>query len=245
MDRDPLGVLLAIVIGVALIGFLIGTDADDYSATEPALESEPAGATTAPLAPTYGSLRVTARGAGSGWSEDLAALDAAGPQVLDPVTPQGEKAAALEARSALRAYDGAPPRIPHAVRQDSASECLACHADGLRFRGLIAPAASHALYTSCTQCHVVVDSPVPGGALPPDPRAVESRFDGLDSPESGPRAWSVAPPQVPHRTQMRERCDSCHGVNGRDAIRSTHPWRESCQQCHAASAGVDGWAAFP
>ena len=55
----------------------------------------------------------------------------------------------------------------------------------------------------------------------------------------GNRAWSIAPPEIPHRTFMQERCESCHGVNGRDAIRSTHPWRQSCEQCHAPSAEFD------
>lgn len=236
MERGPLGVGLAVVIGVALIGFVLGTDAGEYERerVELAEEADPA-VGDAPLASTYASLRVTARGAGSGWSTDLAALAGSGPQLLDPVTPAGDKGAALGERARLRAYDGAPPRIPHAVRQDSASECLACHADGLRFRGLLAPPASHALYTSCTQCHVVAESPVPAGELPADPRAVGNSFVGLASPQAGERAWSIAPPQIPHRVAMRERCDSCHGVNGRDALRSTHPWRESCEQCHAAS----------
>jgi cytochrome c-type protein NapB len=105
---------------------------------------------------------------------------------------------------------------------------------------------SHTAMASCTQCHVVEEAPMPGGAdLPPDPRDVGNAFVGLPSPTAGPRAWDVAPPQVPHRTFMRENCDSCHGVNGRDALRSSHPWRESCEQCHAASAQADGRPGVP
>ncbi|MBK6532709.1 MAG: hypothetical protein IPF99_24875 [Deltaproteobacteria bacterium] len=37
---------------------------------------------------------------------------------------------------------------------------------------------------------------------------------------------------------MRGRCESCHGVLSQ-GIRSTHPWRESCTQCHAPSAALD------
>ena len=236
MERGPLGVGLAVIIGVALIGFFIGTDADDYAPDRTLAADAAADApTSAPLAPSYAGLRVTARGAGTGWAADLAALAGSGPQVLDPVEPAADKGAAVAERARLRAYDGAPPRIPHPIRQGSAAECLACHADGLRFRGLLAPAASHALYTGCTQCHVVTESAVPGGDLHTDPREVANSFVGLASPVSGERVWSIAPPQIPHRVAMRERCDSCHGVNGRDAIRSTHPWRETCEQCHAAS----------
>lgn len=237
MTSGGLQVFFAIVGGVALVGFVVGTSGSE--------EPEPAEATEAPAAVegvtqarSYLELRESPRGAGSGWIEDLTTLHEAGPDALDPVERSGtSKEADLEARAARRAYDGAPPRIPHAIRQDAAPECLACHEAGLRFRGLLATPMSHSTLTNCTQCHVVDAAPMPGGAeLPPDPRVVANSFDGLDSPTAGPRAWSIAPPQIPHRTAMREQCDSCHGVNGRDALRSTHPWRESCEQCHTASA---------
>ncbi|MDO9280691.1 MAG: diheme cytochrome c precursor [Pseudomonadota bacterium] len=242
-STGALRVFLAVVLGVALIGFVSGTSGEDV---EPPALSEAARTPsegTAGLAParSYAELRSSPRGVGSGWTADLAALADVGPGALDPVSLDGtSKATDLAARAARRAYDGAPPRIPHTVRQDAAPECLACHEDGLRFRGLLATPMSHASYTSCTQCHVVQEAPMPGGAdLPADPRLVANSFVGLASPTAGPRAWSVAPPQIPHRTWMREECDSCHGVNGRDALRSTHPWRASCEQCHTASATVD------
>lgn len=246
MDTDrSLPVFFAVVLGVALMGFIRGTsDEPDArvavttgAALVAAVPAEPGG--VAP-ARSYAELRATPRGEGSGWTADLAAL--AGPGVLDPVSLEGtSKADDLAARAARRAYDGAPPRIPHAVRQDSAAECLACHDDGLRFRGLLATPMSHTAQASCTQCHVVDAAPMPGGAdLPPDPRAVANTFAGLASPTAGQRAWAIAPPRIPHRTQMRERCDSCHGVNGRAALRSTHPSRQSCEQCHAAMGARDG-----
>ena len=37
---------------------------------------------------------------------------------------------------------------------------------------------------------------------------------------------------------MRERCDSCHGVWA-GALRTTHPWRQNCVQCHTPSAARD------
>lgn len=230
-------VFFAIVGGVALVGFVVGTSSSE--GPEPAAAPEPPAAVEG-IAParSYLELRASPRGEGSGWSEDLAVLRAAGPQTLDPVGLSAtSKADDLEARAARRAYDGAPPRIPHSIRQDAAPECLACHEEGLRFRGLLATPMSHTTLRNCTQCHIVEAAPMPGGeALPPDPRVVSNSFDGLASPTAGARAWSIAPPQIPHRTGMREQCDSCHGVNGRDALRSTHPWRTSCEQCHAASA---------
>jgi hypothetical protein len=38
---------------------------------------------------------------------------------------------------------------------------------------------------------------------------------------------------------MREACASCHGPSGKRGLRSTHPVRASCQQCHARSAALD------
>lgn len=236
-QQAGLHVLLTMVVGVSFVGFLVGTSPSDYDLEPPLVHHAPASTDAGvPTARAYAELATTPRGAGSGWETDLAALR--GPSRLDPVDLGGaSKPADLADRAALRAFDGAPPRIPHAVRQDSAAECLACHDEGLQLRGRLATPMSHKVFTSCTQCHVVDEAPMPGGAdLPPDPRAVANAFAGLASPEAGPRAWDIAPPQVPHTSWMRERCDSCHGVNGRNALRSSHPDRTSCEQCHAASA---------
>jgi cytochrome c-type protein NapB len=242
LPRSALHVVLAVIAGVSLVGFFAGTSTDDYAFETPLTVHPENGAHEGiPDARSWREMRATPRGKGSGWEADMATLAAASPGVLDDVSFEGtDKRDVIADRAALRAYDGAPPRIPHPVRQDSAPECLACHEDGLRFRGLLAPAMSHTSLTSCTQCHVVEEAPMPGGQdLPADPRAVGNSFAGLPSPDQGPRAWDIAPPQIPHRTFMRERCESCHGVNGRDAIRSSHPYRQSCEQCHAASAEKD------
>ena len=237
MDTPVLRVFLAVVIGVALIGFLRATS-DDPGESAP-WRQFPAAASTTAAAParSYTELRTSARGEGSGWEADLAELRAAGPGRLDPVDLSGaDKAEDLAERASRRAYDGAPPRIPHRIRQDSAPECLTCHGEGVRIAGRLATPVSHKLGVSCTQCHVVEESPIPGGeGVPEDPRVVKNSFVGLVSPTAGPRASTIAPPQIPHRTWMREECDSCHGVNGRDALRAGHPWRESCEQCHTAA----------
>ena len=75
--------------------------------------------------------------------------------------------------------------------------------------------------------------------LADDPREVPNAFAGLAAPAEGPRWTSIAPPTIPHQVFMHERCNSCHWVSGRDAIRSTHPYRESCEQCHAPIADLD------
>lgn len=237
---QALHVGFAAVLGLALIGFLVGTGHPPES--HGPLAAAPVSATDreaglAP-APSYRGLRDAPWRTGEGWTRDTALLR--GPSVLDPVDLDGlDKGPALAARAGGRAYDGAPPTIPHAVRQDSAAECLACHDEGLRLRGRVASPVSHEAFTSCGQCHVPQWGPMPGERLPPDASFGENSFVGMASPAAGERAWSIAPPVIPHRTTMRERCLSCHGPNGRDALRSSHPDRQSCEQCHAPSAGMD------
>jgi nitrate reductase (cytochrome), electron transfer subunit len=237
---QPLHVGAAVALGLALIGFLVGTGAPPQ--VDHLLGATPADATTdAPAlaeAPTYRTLRSGVLSLGTGWEEDT--RDMRGPSVLDSVETGGaDKVAAVAARSSRRAYDGAPPTIPHTIRQDSAAECLACHDEGLRLRGRIAAPMSHTEMTSCTQCHVVEVGPMPGARLSEQAVASPNSFVGLASPVSGERAWGTAPSIVPHSTTNRERCDSCHGVNGRDALRTPHPDRQSCTQCHALSAQLD------
>ena len=46
------------------------------------------------------------------------------------------------------------------------------------------------------------------------------------------RAFSGAPPTIPHRVFMRDNCISCHGPTGYHEYRTTHPNRTQCMQCH-------------
>jgi nitrate reductase (cytochrome), electron transfer subunit len=223
----------SIVLGMAVIGFFVGIGEPPATGSPLVHKTEAAAAQESGAMPSYSMMRTTARG-GSTWSEEVATLNG-GASIEDP----GTKASALAARSDRRAYDGAPPTIPHPVRQNAAPECLACHEDGLRIRDRLATAMPHAELASCTQCHVVDSAPMPGETLPPDATFAPNAFEGMDSPTQGARAWAIAPPTVPHRTTMRERCMSCHGPNGRDPLQTPHPERRSCSQCHAPSAGLD------
>lgn len=153
------------------------------------------------------------------------------------VQTPADRDAALVARAARRAYDGAPPTIPHQVDQLATPVCLTCHELGATVGGKTAPAMSHTRRDSCLQCHVVMADPRP--VATPAPAPIDNRFVGQAAPAGGARAWDGAPPVIPHRTFMRERCESCHGLTGATGMRSTHPWRQSCQQCHAGSAELD------
>ena len=129
-----------------------------------------------------------------------------------------------------RAYDGAPPTIPH----DAATgTCVTCHDnDGTVIDGVgIAPASPHGDDAAsgnmqrCRQCHV----PTQGQTL-----LVASRFTGLlQGPWRGRRATQGAPPTIPHTLQLREQCAACHtGEAARVELRTTHPERTRCRQCH-------------
>ncbi|MBX3247261.1 MAG: hypothetical protein KF901_08775 [Myxococcales bacterium] len=232
----------AAVIGVAFAGFFTGI----AGSPEPAFgarESRRVESALA-LAPSHGDLAQGALGVDVAARQRaaFAALAAEGRRGLEDevaVPTEAEIRAALEARSARRSYDGAPPRIPHPVTQRGDLDCVGCHTNGLVLEGRVAPMMSHDHLTSCTQCHVGEEGPMPGAA-----QALESgppwqnTFAGLEAPTQGPRVWDGAPPVIPHTTHMRERCESCHGVLA-DGLRTTHPWRQSCTQCHAPSAEFD------
>jgi cytochrome c-type protein NapB len=137
-------------------------------------------------------------------------------------------------RAAGRAYDGAPPTIPHDV--SSLTACVACHdEDGTAIPAVgVAPASPHApsamagSMSRCRQCHA---------AAATTSLFVESRFVGLvQGPWRGERATPGAPPTIPHPLLLRDNCLACHaGPAARAEIRSSHPERERCQQCHVLS----------
>lgn len=231
---------LAVLIGVAFTGFFVGTT-DEVARSAPTPDVGQIAREGLREAPSYTELRLSARGTGPGWPEEQALLATLSPTRLDPVERDATGLEALLlARADRRAYDGAPPTVPHPIEQGGYPECLACHEEGLKIRDRTAPGMPHATLTSCTQCHVSTASgPPTGGVEGQGALSAGNTFTGLAAPERGPRAWDVAPPQIPHTSRMRDRCLSCHGVNGASPMRSTHPSRESCTQCHTSSAEQD------
>lgn len=142
---------------------------------------------------------------------------------------------ANEQRAALRAYEGAPPVIPHPIADLNIQTCRACHAEGLRAGDKVAKMVSHTFLTNCTQCHVESAGPLLGSEPAPP-----NSFAGLrPSGYGGTRAWAGAPPVMPHTTFMRTNCVSCHGEHGYDGWRPDHLSRTNCVQCHAPAAAFD------
>lgn len=142
-----------------------------------------------------------------------------------------QRAAAIQERAETRAFFGAPPVIPHEVASfDLAANCLTCHGDGPDAEEDAAK-VPHAHLASCTQCHVVQELDLFSGL-----DGTGNEFKGLAEPIVGQRAFAGAPPTIPHSTLMRSQCLNCHGPTGREGLRTSHPERLSCRQCHPSTA---------
>jgi cytochrome c-type protein NapB len=200
-----------------------------------------------PRATSYGEQKRLQDGANADWENHLRKLIQPGVDLTTLTNvSDADRALALRERSSRRAYDGAPPVVPHPVPQDSAASCLACHGPGLVIKDKVASKMSHAPYASCTQCHVPAVGP---GILAPESELLaalaENEFAGLAGPQKGTRAWAQAPPTVPHSTLMRSDCLSCHGPQGLFGLRTPHPERQACVQCHVPGAELDQHFFFP
>ena len=127
-----------------------------------------------------------------------------------------------------RAFYGAPPTIPHQIEEGGigANACLKCHENGGfvdKFQAYT-PVSPHPDKSNCVQCHVQVKTAsffVPSSWVKNHP------------PVIGNQALEGSPPIVPHSLQLRENCLSCHsGPSAVKEIRTTHPDRINCRQCH-------------
>jgi cytochrome c-type protein NapB len=143
---------------------------------------------------------------------------------------EGGLKSAARVRAERRAYDGAPPVIPH---DDFGIDCTECHnAEGLEVPDVgYAPPSPHERTqgmsdrSRCRQCHVFSVT---------TESFVANEFGGLRQDlRAGLRLHGNAPPTIPHKVLMRENCAACHtGPAAREEIRTTHPERTRCSQCH-------------
>jgi cytochrome c-type protein NapB len=140
----------------------------------------------------------------------------------------------LEQFYARRAYPGAPPIIPHPLLDKGGfggRSCLACHADG----GYVAPFKAYAPVTphpelaNCLQCHV---------AQSEGPLFSGSSWSRIAGPAINGEALPGGPPPMPHTLQLRDNCNACHaGPAAVKEIKTSHPERVNCRQCHVPSDG--------
>jgi cytochrome c-type protein NapB len=194
-----------------------------------------------PAAPKYREIPKAAWLANRDWQFTLADLPRATAPEKQPIATETERKAAVERRASLRAYDGAPPVIPHGIDTLSSASCLSCHSqDGNLVIGGKRPAEiSHPWVTNCTSCHVPADGLRQITEPITDRLNVENAFVGKRSAGAGPRAYGTAPPTTPHPVWMRQNCMACHGPGREQAIRTSHPERQNCLQCHAPNAVFD------
>jgi len=189
-------------------------------------------------------------------------------------TFQGDSSAhvrSLDMYRRLRAYPGAPPRVPHGLTGEEyrGLGCMVCHLRGgwvARFSAY-APVTPHPEQSSCLQCHVPQDGLV-GRPLPSrgdsiaclqchiDPDAppeifVELDWETVPWPETDLQAMPESPNRIPHSFQTRNNCLACHAGPGAVVdLRTDHPERVNCRQCHVQlsedvgvrSRGPDGSA---
>ncbi|MCG8590585.1 MAG: hypothetical protein MJE66_14940, partial [Proteobacteria bacterium] len=148
------------------------------------------------------------------------------------------KSAAAE-RAERRLYDGAPPVIPH---PGFSGTCTECHSEaGVAVADVgFAPPTPHeltpglGLASRCVQCHVYAAAE---GVFR------ENAFQGLAQDlRRGRRLSDLSPPVMPHPRFMRENCAACHtGPAAREEIRTSHPERQRCGQCHVERIVTTNW----
>lgn len=170
------------------------------------------------------------------WGLSLLLLATAGWQWTVHAQSAVDKTPAAE-RALRRSFDGAPPVIPH---EPFPSPCIECHNErGMQVAGVgFSPPTPHeptegmSLTSRCRQCHVFA------GDAPP---FVANSFTGLRQDlRQGRRQNPYAPPVMPHLALMRENCLACHtGPAAREEIRTTHPDRGRCRQCHLEQQTTD------
>lgn len=238
-------VFLSFVIAFAVVGFFVGigngvpksSGLNETSLGDRALH--PAAASDAKLIPavSYAEIASTPMGPTKPWQATPQVLPKSDYDLYAKIKPNEiEKEASLHLRSSRRAFNGAPPIIPHPVENTTDAACYACHANGVKLAGLKASVMSHQFLGNCLQCHAPM-APTPFQNVD---ASVETSFVGLPAPKWGKRAHQGAPPTIPHSQWMRENCHACHGgPNGWAGMESTHPWRTNCTQCHAPSATLD------
>jgi cytochrome c-type protein NapB len=152
----------------------------------------------------------------------------------------------------LRAYSGAPPRIPHGLSEEEfrTGTCGTCHERGgysIRFAAYT-PVTPHPELKQCLGCHAADDA-VAGWTAPgddpnsrcPQCHGTEGRVQPREQTQPVASLWwqpaarptGSTPPVIPHQRIFREDCLACHaGPAAVQEIRTTHPDEGGCRTCH-------------
>ena len=141
----------------------------------------------------------------------------------------------LEEYHVRRAYPGAPPVIPHPLMEAESKvgeQCLSCHKTGgfVPSMSKFTPVTPHPEFVNCKQCHV---RPVVSEEFR------KNMWIKIDSPALKQPKIPGGPPPIPHSLWLRENCQACHtGPAAMKEIKSSHPERVHCQQCHVEQFGA-------
>lgn len=194
-----------------------------------------------PVAPLYAELPSGKLRLNKDWVVHLATLKQPAPEaqyVVASLSP-ADLARLRATRTTRRQYDGAPPVAPHPLDQLTPVACLECHGKPTKIGNTQVSQISHPIYTNCIQCHVSSAGPSSTWKERNVALSEGNSFSGKEQSGQGTRAYVGAPPAMPHTTWMRDDCMSCHGPGGTVALRTSHPNRQSCTQCHAVNAALD------
>jgi cytochrome c-type protein NapB len=239
-----IAVLAALTVGIS--GFFMGIRQTQQSTQNARSEwmATPApddGLETRPEAPHYRDIPTSLVHANRRQKPHLEALPrlADNARFLPETLTETDRLRLARSRSSRRQYDGAPPLAPHPIDQRSPAACLECHGKPTRIGAVDVPQMSHVRHTNCLQCHVSSVGPASGWIAQHEALSDGNSFVGQGPSGKGDRAFTGAPPVIPHTTWMRENCSTCHGLGGTVAMRTPHPERQSCTQCHAPNAALD------
>lgn len=206
-----------VVVGVQVVALLSPADVEhpDYR-TVAEIEATETGRPIAPEANVFRDLQQ--------WKARIQTNESA-PHIMET---------GLGQRRAWRAFPGAPPHVPHPLDPvlQRTQDCRPCHRLGgyAPSRITYAPRTPHPENAACMQCHVE--------------EVTTTLFREIDwrtvpFPELGHVAYEGAPPTIPHPLQMRGYCPACHGgAAAAPELRSTHPERLNCRQCHVTQDEV-------
>ena len=245
----PMRVFLIASAATAIGALVIAVDrVAAYRAAR--VETVPVGLVAAPLEPIASEAQVFRTRSG------MLAIEPG----LSPRRPAHPRS--LATYRALRAYPGAPPRIPHGLTETEfqTGGCKTCHERGgfsQRF-GAYVPVTPHPEMGACLQCHVG-DGKLMAISLPnaePSARCRQCHTPGTGRWTDSLLNWKASawpqvsqntrdrdPPPIPHALQMRGNCLACHAAPAAVAeIRTRHPERANCRQCHLEAN--EGIAAF-
>jgi cytochrome c-type protein NapB len=134
------------VIAFAVVGYFVGildgvpqVDAAPVAESllpEHAKAADSDRSTATIPAVSYGQMRRRVTGPTGNWQQSLQQIPQPQIDLFAEIKPsEAEKLVSTQIRASRRAFNGAPPVIPHAVENTSDAACYACHGQGMGFAG--------------------------------------------------------------------------------------------------------------